>query len=210
LSLREWQALRLYATRAVHDGFVGGNVMTRTLARFDGQLRFEPLALSKVSPLRTSDGQDSGLTVEAVPAPGKLPIHLERDRTPSAEDNVGLLVREPATGKTLAYFPGVAALTDTVARAVRSADCVFFDGTFWSSDELIAQGLADKRAEDMAHWPLAGERGSLAFLARLTAARRVLIHINNTNPMLIEDSEQARTVRELGLEIAHDGMEITL
>jgi pyrroloquinoline quinone biosynthesis protein B len=85
---------------------------------------------------------------------------------------------------------------------------VLFDGTFFSSDELIALGLGDKRAEQMAHWPLGGDAGSLALLARYSRVRRILIHINNTNPMLRDDSVEAVAVRAAGIEIAYDGMEI--
>ena len=209
-SLREWQPLRLYATRAVHEGLVRGNAITRTLQRFDGQLRFQPLALEEQAPLLAADGSASGISVEAIPSPGKLPIHLEGLREPSAEDNVGLLIREATTDKTLAYFPGVAAPTPEVESALQAADCCFFDGTFWTSDELVALGLAEKRAEEMAHWPVGGPRGSLAWLATLSHVRRVLIHINNTNPVLIEDSPEAEGARAAGVEIAHDGMEVTL
>src|SRR5207248_600657 len=110
----------------------------------------------------------------------KLPIHLEHTREQATQDNVGLLVREPARATTLAYFPGVADAAPGVRDALEIADCVFFDGTFWSDDELGALGLGDKRARDMAHWPLGDANGSLAWLAKLPAGRRVLIHINNT------------------------------
>jgi pyrroloquinoline quinone biosynthesis protein B len=209
-SLREWQPLRLYATRAVHDGLIQENAITRTLQRFDGQLRFQPLDLERRTPLLNADGTASGLSVEAVPSPGKLPIHLEGLRESSAEDNVGLLIREEATAKTLGYFPGVATRTPGVERALLAADCCFFDGTFWSSDELVTLGLAEKRAEDMAHWPVGGPRGSLAWLTTLSHARRVLIHINNTNPLLIEDSPERREARIAGVEVAYDGLEVTL
>lgn len=210
LSLREWQALRLFATSPVHDGLVEGNVVMRTLERFDGQLRWEPLALDRSVTLLTPDGREAGLTLQPIAAPGKLPLHLERDTEPSDEDNIGLLIRESATGATLAYLPGVAHATAAVERAIRGADLVFFDGTFWSDDELIKLELADKRAEEMAHWPLGGGKGSLAWLSEFTDARRVLIHINNTNPILIDGSAEAKKVRAAGVEIAHDGLEITL
>lgn len=210
LCMREWQVLTLYATRATHDGFTEGNVLSRTLARFDGQLRWSPLALRQARPLLKPDGSESGLTVTAVPTPGKLPLHLEQLREPSEEDNVGVLIHELATGKTLAYFPGVAGPTPELKQALRAAHCCFFDGTFWTDDELISLGLANKRAEEMAHWPLSGADGSLAWLQQLPETRRVLIHINNSNPILIEDSPEAREVRAAGIEIAHDGMELVL
>ncbi|HKU43056.1 MAG TPA: MBL fold metallo-hydrolase, partial [Polyangiales bacterium] len=109
LSLRESYPLGLYATASVERGFREGNVLFKTLQRFPGQLRFERLKLHESRALLRADGSPSGLWIEAVPVPGKLPIHLEGSGQPSPEDNVGLLIREPASDRTLGYFPAVAA-----------------------------------------------------------------------------------------------------
>ncbi|HEV3030210.1 MAG TPA: pyrroloquinoline quinone biosynthesis protein B, partial [Polyangia bacterium] len=101
-------------------------------------------------------------------------------------------------------------------RAVAGADVVFFDGTFWTSDELPAAGLGTRRAEDMSHWPVFGSggslepNGSLSFLSRLPARRRIFIHVNNTNPMLREDGPERAEVARHGVEVAFDGMELEL
>lgn len=215
LCLRESYPLRLYATDSVREGWTEHNRLHTTLQRFDGQVTWCRLSPGETVPLLADDGQPSGLELEAVAVPGKLPIHLERQRAQSDGDNIGLLVHEPARGRTLAYFPAVAGPSAALAAALPRADCVFFDGTFWSSDELGAQGLGEKKAEDMAHWPLGGPQGSLEFLAGLRRAdavvpRRVLIHINNSNPILRTDSPQTREVRAAGIDIAEDGMEIVL
>jgi pyrroloquinoline quinone biosynthesis protein B len=214
LSLRESHPLVIYATERVRQGFTEGNVLYRTLQRFPEQVTWRALKLGREEALAGADGRLSGLVVEAVAAPGKPPIHLELGRAerpaPDPEDNIGLRIRETATGRRLAYFPAAGALTSTVREALGDADCVFFDGTFWSSDELPAQGLGAKRAEDMAHLPIGGRGGSLAALAGLTAARRVYIHINNTNPVLREDAAERRDIAAAGWEIAWDGMEVTL
>ena len=209
LSLRESHPLTLYATAGVERGFREHNVLFRTLQRFAGQLSTRALRLGEREALLTHDGQASGLSIEAVPVPGKLPIHLEGRSEPSAEDNIGLLIHEQAKRRTLAYFPAVAANCPPLAAAVEQAECVFFDGTFWSSDELPQRGLGDKRAEDMAHWPVGGERGSLGFLRELRG-RRILIHVNNTNPMLREDGDEAAQLAAAGVELAYDGMQVTL
>jgi pyrroloquinoline quinone biosynthesis protein B len=209
LCLRESHPLRVYATAAVREGWTEGNLLHRTLQRFDTQVTWCPLSLGVRRPLLRLDGQPSGLDIQAVAAAGKLPIHLEGRRAPSPEDNVGLLVHEPGRGKLLAYFPAVAALAPALERAIAGADCLFLDGTFWSSDELGVQGLGEKRAEDMAHWPVGGDEGSLGFLSRF-GGRRVYIHINNTNPMLREDSPEAARVRAASIAIAYDGMEVVL
>jgi len=204
LSLRESHPLVGYATESVHAGFAAGNVLYRTLERFAGQLTWRTLAAGREQPLG-----DSTLTVTAVPAPGNLPLHLKGLRPASPEDNVGFVVRDTRSGRRLAYFSGVAGPSPELTQAVADADLVFFDGTFWSSDELIAAGLGTRRAEDMSHWPIGGAEGSLAFLSRLRG-RRVLIHINNTNPILREGSAERRAVEAAGVEVAFDGMDLSI
>jgi len=210
LSLRESHPLRLLTTASIERGFREDNVLFRTLQRFDGQLQFQPLQLGKAEPLLCADGKPSGLTLEAVPVPGKLPIHLEGRATPSAEDSIGLLIREPARARTFGYFPGVARGSAEIEAALAQTECLMFDGTFWSEDELVAQGLSSKRAGDMAHWPISGAGGSAQFLSGLRAKRRILIHINNTNPILRDSGREAAQLKAAGIEVAYDGMELAL
>jgi len=146
--------------------------------------------------------------VTAISAPGKLPVHLEGRRVPSPEDSVGFLIRAES-GPRLGYFSGIAGLSPEVEAAIAQAAVVFFDGTFWSSDELGAAGLGTKRAEEMAHWPIGGPQGSLPFVSRI-AGRAFYIHVNNTNPILIEDSPERRAVNDAGVQVAHDGLELDL
>ncbi|MEI9938780.1 MAG: pyrroloquinoline quinone biosynthesis protein PqqB [Pseudomonadota bacterium] len=210
LSLRESQPLALYSTERVHTGFSEGNVLYRTLQRFEGQVRLHPLELDAAEqPLRLLNGSASGLSMRAFAAPGKAALHLDQSN-PDPADNIGVLIRDEHTGKRLAYIPAAGASSAELVGAASSADAVFFDGTFWSSDELIALGASTRRAEDMAHWPIGGPEGSLRFLRSLPAARRILIHINNTNPMLREDSAERALVHAAGVEVAFDGMELEL
>jgi pyrroloquinoline quinone biosynthesis protein B len=210
LSLRESHPLVIYATARVRRGFTEGNVLYRTLERFPGQVTWRPLELGRPMALAGADGVDSDLMVEAIHVPGKLPVHLEGLAAPDPEDNVGLHLRAGGPGQCLAYFPAAGGLSSAARRALEEADCVFFDGTFWASDELPAGGLGPRRAEDMAHWPVGGSGGSLAALGRVRASRRIYIHLNNTNPMLREDSDERRQVEAAGWEVAQDGLEITL
>ena len=215
LSLRESHPLTVYATERVRAGFTEGNVLYRTLERFPGQVTWRPLKLGREEELAGTRGP-SGLAVEAVAVPGKLPLHLEGleppdpPQRPHLEDSVGFRIRETASGRVLAYLSGVGGITPAVHQALEGADCVFFDGTFWSEDELPAQGLLDKRAGAMAHLPIGGAGGSLAALAGVAAARRIYIHVNNSNPVLRDDSPERARVRAAGWEVAADGMEITL
>ena len=208
LSLRESHPLVVYATRSVRDGFTEGNALYRTLERFPGQVTWRILELGREQPLAGASGDAGPLSIEAVPVPGKLPIHLERRAAPSPEDNIGLCIREAATGRRLAYFPAAGGVTPAVRRALDGADLVFFDGTFWSNDELPAQGLGAKRAGDMAHLPVGGADGTLAALRGLAAPRRIFIHVNNSNPVLREDSPERKEVAAAGWEIARDAMEV--
>ena len=210
LSIRESHPLVVYATDRVRRGFTEGNVLYRTLERFREQVTWRSLKLGREAPLAGVDGRESGLLIEAVAVPGKLPIHLEPLGAGAPEDNIGLRIREASTGRRLAYFPAAGGLTPDVRKALTGTDCVFFDGTFWSSDELPALGLGTKRAEDMAHLPVGGEAGSLAALRDLPAPRRIYIHINNTNPLLRDDSKERAAAEAAGWEIASDGMEVTL
>jgi pyrroloquinoline quinone biosynthesis protein B len=152
---------------------------------------------------------DSGLMITAIATPGKLPLHLETICAPSPEDNIGVVIHDPRTGGRLAYFSGVAGPAPAIARALADADVLFFDGTFWSSDELIAAGLGTRRAEEMAHWPVGGPEGSAGFLRR-QRGRKILIHVNNTNPILRETSAERRTLDAAGIEVAVDGLELSL
>ena len=207
LSLRESHPLVVYATEAVRTGFTDGNVLYGTLARFPGQVEWRRLDRGREQVL---GDPASGLRVTAIAAPGKLPLHLEASRTPSPDDGVGFVIRDERTGGRLAYFSGVAGPSLEIERAAAGAGALFFDGTFWSSDELIAAGLGTRRAEEMAHWPVGGPSGSLSFLSRLDARRRILIHVNNTNPILRDDGSERRAVSAAGGEVAEDGMELTL
>jgi pyrroloquinoline quinone biosynthesis protein B len=209
-SLRESHPLVVYSTDAVRRGLVEGNVLYRTLERFEGQVTWRRLECGREIDLAADGGHSSGLSVFVAAAPGKQPIHLEGLVPPTSEANVGLRIREQRTGRTLAYASSIGAVDAAVLGLVEGADCVFFDGTFWSERELIELGLGSKQARDMAHLPIGGEGGSLARLAGLRASRRVFIHVNNTNPVLREDSAEAAAVRAAGWQVAEDGMEIEL
>ncbi len=202
-SLRESWPLALYATAAVRRALEERNAIFRTLRRFEGQVTWHDL------PLEREVEVEPGLTITARPSRGKLPVHLEGLSAPSPEDNISLWLRDASTGKTAAYL-GATSSALGVDQALRGVDCMFFDGTFWSSDELVGLGLSKSRAEDMAHLPIGGPEGSLTRLARAPVARKIYTHINNSNPILVHDSPEERAVRAAGWEIAYDGMEVSL
>ncbi|HLU67917.1 MAG TPA: MBL fold metallo-hydrolase, partial [Kofleriaceae bacterium] len=206
LSLRESQPLAVYGTAAVLRGFADGS-LHRTLARVPGQVSWRPLALGADQALAGPDGRPCGLSIAAFPVPGKVPLHRAGLQEPGPEDTVALRVRDRARGQTLLWAPSVAGPAPVIEPLLREAELALFDGTFWSADELERAGAGGRRAEEMGHWPLGGPAGSLALLARVPA-RSVLVHINNTNPILVEDSPERAAVAACGVEVAEDGMEV--
>ena len=143
------------------------------------------------------------MAVASKPAP--FSPHREQ---PQPGDNVALVLRD-AGGRSAVYAPGLGSMEADVWTEMRSADCVLVDGTFWSEEEMIGMGLSAKRARDMGHLPQSGAGGMLEWLQKLPAGtRKILIHVNNTNPILDEDSAERATLTRLGIEVAHDGMEI--
>jgi pyrroloquinoline quinone biosynthesis protein B len=202
LSLRESHPLRIFATSAVRRGLLDGNVLFRTLDRFPGQSTWTDLPLGEEVPVVP------GLALTAVPTPGKVPVHLEGLTAPSPEDSVALVVRSQS--RVLVFAPSVASPTPALSRVLLEADAVFFDGTFWAEDEMERAGTGHHGARTMAHWPVGGSGGSLEMLATLPARHRFLIHVNNTNRILRDSSAERAAVRAAGVEVAEDGMELTL
>jgi pyrroloquinoline quinone biosynthesis protein B len=129
----------------------------------------------------------------------------DREREPWV---IGYRITDRTTGGVVLYAPGIETWSPTLERHLEGADCLFLDGTFWHGDELRALGVSELDALDMGHIPIAGADGSANRLARLPARRKVYIHINNTNPMLIENSPERRMVTDLGIEVGFDGMEM--
>ncbi len=201
LALRESTPLALFATRAVYDGLWKENVFFRTLERFDGHVRFTPLEFGRETSVLP------GVSMRAFPLVGKVPKHLEGRKPPSPEDNVGLVIRDETTGVHVVYA-AAAASVEGLAPMLEGARALLFDGTFWSSDELVRLGLGTARAEDMAHLPIGGEAGSLALVPQREGLRRIFTHINNTNPILDAQSSERAAVERAGWEVATDGLEV--
>jgi pyrroloquinoline quinone biosynthesis protein B len=145
--------------------------------------------------------------VSSFAVPAGPPRFAEGDRP---GHTVGLLVREESTGRVCAFAPGCGGLDSTLLELLGRAELILFDGTFWTDDELISLGIGERTAREMDHLPVSGPDGSLERLAALPGRQRVYTHINNTNPMLIEDSPQRRQVERRGVVVAEDGMRFTL
>jgi pyrroloquinoline quinone biosynthesis protein B len=201
LTLRERQAFALFAT-------------AQTLATLNANPIFGVLAADVVSRNVVAPEKPftlpGGLSAELFAVPGKVPLYLEAGDAPAAvEDGGNVGVELNYESRRLAYVPGAAAMTLSLQQRLGNADVVLFDATLFTDDEMIAAGVGEKTGRRMGHMPLTGEGGSLAALAKLRG-RRILTHINNTNPILIEGSAERRKVEALGFEVAEDGMEIAL
>ena len=161
-----------------------------------------------LEPERSRPLEGSSLTVEPFATGGDAPRYL--DGSGAELQASGFRFTDGETGGVLTYVPGLARLDDAVLDRLAASDLVLVDGTFWRDDELARHGISNRSARDMGHVPLSGPDGSLQALARLQRPRRVLVHINNTNPILLEDSVERAAVQRAGVEIAHDGLELAL
>jgi pyrroloquinoline quinone biosynthesis protein B len=171
------------------------------------------LPLDRPFPLAGAAGE-SGLTVEAFAVPGKVPLYQEGqnfDPTPSESgDTIGLAVTETATGKCFHFVPGCAVVNGRLRERLANSALVFFDGTLWQDDEMIRMGIGAKTGRRMGHISMSGVEGAIAAFAGLGVGRRVFMHINNSNPVLLADSPERREAEAAGWEIAYDGMEVRL
>ncbi|HUL13939.1 MAG TPA: pyrroloquinoline quinone biosynthesis protein PqqB [Methylococcaceae bacterium] len=140
----------------------------------------------------------------------KAPPYSPHRHDPHPGDNIGVIVEQISTGKKLYYAPGLGEIEPHVYRAMQDADCVLVDGTFWQHDEMARAGICEKLALEMGHLPQSGEGGMIETLNAAGKPRKILIHINNTNPILDEDSPERKTLEQAGIEVAFDGMEINL
>ena len=202
LTLRERQSFTLYATDKIH-AVLDANPIFEVLNR-DLVTRF---AVALETPV-TLDGP---LTVELFAVPGKTPLYLESDDAPPIVVDGTTVGAALSDGRATALFiPGCAAMTSDLAARIRTAHAVFFDSTLFRDDEMIQQGAGSKTGRRMGHMSLSGPDGTLAAFAGLEGPRRFLIHINNTNPVLIHDSPERAEVERAGWTVAHDAMEVVL
>jgi pyrroloquinoline quinone biosynthesis protein B len=209
LMLRERDTpLPLYTTDAVWQDLRTGFPIGPILSHYCGvehrgiALDGAPLALAMLP----------GIQIEALPLSSKAPPYSPHREAPERGDNIGLVMTNQRSGKRVFYAPGLGALEAHVLDAMRTADLLLVDGTLWTGDEMIRLGLSKKSAADMGHLPQTGPGGMIEVLDSITQpnVRKVLIHINNTNPILVEDGPERRVLAEHGIEIARDGMAFEL
>ncbi len=199
--------LPLWCTDPVADDLSQGNPVLRVLAHFCGVDRH---AIRLDGAAFTIPGV-AALSLRALPLTSKAAPYSPHRDNPVAGDNIGLEITDRAKGTRLFYAPGLGEITPPVFEAMQGADGVMVDGTFWVDDEMIAMGLSQKTARAIGHLPQSGAGGMREWLARLApSTRKMLIHINNTNPILDDDSAERALLAREGIEVCEDRMEIVL
>ena len=199
--------LPLWCTDAACADLTGGNPILGVLKHYCGVERH---ALTPDGVAFTIDTVP-GIVWRALAVPGKPAPYSPRRESPVSGDNVALVIRDAVTQRTAVYAPGLGSMQEAVWQAMQAAACVLVDGTFWSDDEMIALGVSRKRAREIGHLPQSGSEGMLEWLQQLApATRRILIHVNNTNPILDEDSPERAELTRRGIEVAWDGLEVEL
>lgn len=209
LTLRERQAFTIYATARIQD-VLDANPIFEVLARDVVQRRRVTIGTS--FQLTFPDGKPSGLSLELIAVPGKVPLYLEQTAASppivESEDTVGAMVSDGQ--RRLFFIPGCASMTGALAQRLQGADVVLFDGTLWTDDEMLRAGIGSKTGLRMGHMSISGANGTIAAFQRIDVRRKVLLHINNSNPILLDDSPERAAVEAAGWEVAYDGMEIRL
>lgn len=208
LHMRERQPFTLCATQRVLS-VLDDNPIFGVLS--PDCVLYQQVPLGQRFTLDHLDGSPSGLEVELFDVPGKVALYLEAGRETDLAgqpgDTVGVEIR--ADGRRLIYIPGCARMTDALRQRLSGASVVLFDGTLWRDDEMVTAGLGPKTGQRMGHMSVSGADGTVAAFRDIPVKRRILIHINNSNPILLDDSAERIAVEKEGWEVAYDGMEVS-
>jgi pyrroloquinoline quinone biosynthesis protein B len=211
LSMREGSPFTLYAHERVL-AILKSNSIFNVLN--EKNVKRQPIAVEKPFEPALPDGSASGIEILPFEVPGKGAWYLEGKAHPAGGDGVGdtlgLRILDKASGKYLYFLAACAKVTDDLKSRLEGEALVFFDGTVWRDDELIAAGLGNKTGQGMGHISMSGEHGAIASLKGLDIGRKVFLHINNSNPALLHGSDERKTAEQAGWHIPADGMEITL
>ncbi len=199
LSLRDNEPIELRCTRRVFEWVFAANPIFAGLIQ-PSRFRWEPMENRQSASIE-------GLSIEAVFVEGKMPTYVKTSADGIEGSTVAYIVRH--SGASMMCIPAIKKISDRIIDIASRCDCIFFDGSFWSDDEMARRGVGTRTSLAMGHVPIDGPEGSLAQLSHLRA-RKVYTHVNNTNPILDEDSPERRAIEEAGWEVAEDGMDFTL
>lgn len=197
--------LTVYCTDTVRQALTEDWPLLRVLKSYCGVnwLAMEPGSIFNL-------GDKSDLAVEAFQLPSKPPKYGRSEAVAAGDWVVGLTFRDRISGGIVTYAPALAELSPSLLERLDASDCILVDGTCWQDDELVALGTSTRTARAMGHLPLSGDNGSLVRLAQLSSTRKILVHINNTNPILQTDSVARQAVEAAGIEVGYDGLTIEL
>ncbi|MEB6622952.1 pyrroloquinoline quinone biosynthesis protein PqqB [Acinetobacter pittii] len=206
LTLREGCPINVWCTEMVHQDLTSGFPVFNMLKHWNGGLQYHEINPKQAFKI---DGFEN---LEFLPLIIKsaAPPYSPHRNDPHDGDNIALIIKDYKTQKQLFYAPGLGKIDDQIMQIMQSSDCVMIDGTLWTDDEMQQTGVGTKTGREMGHLYISGEGGSLSYLNKLSTPKKVLIHINNTNPILNENSSQFAELKANGVEVAYDGMQIEL
>lgn len=206
LTLREGCPMNVWCTEMVHQDLTSGFPVFNMLKHWNGGLQYHEINPKQAFKI---DGFEN---LEFLPLIIKsaAPPYSPHRNDPHDGDNIALIIKDHKTQKQLFYAPGLGKIDDQIMQIMQSSDCVMIDGTLWTDDEMQQTGVGTKTGREMGHLYISGEGGSLSYLNQLRTPKKVLIHINNTNPILNENSSQFAELKANGVEVAYDGMQIEL
>ncbi|KHF76466.1 Coenzyme PQQ synthesis protein B [Acinetobacter sp. neg1] len=206
LTLREGCPIKVWCTDMVYQDLTTGFPVFNMLKHWNGGLQYQqidPKQAFKIAGFE--DLEFMPLIIQSA-----APPYSPHRHDPHEGDNIALIIRDHKTQKQLFYAPGLGKIDEQIMQIMRDSDCVMIDGTLWTDDEMQNTGVGSKTGREMGHLYISGEGGSLSYLNQLSRPKKVLIHINNTNPILDENSAQCVELKAHGVEVAFDGMQIEL
>lgn len=206
LTLREGCPIKVWCTDMVYQDLTTGFPVFNMLKHWNGGLQYQqidPKQAFKIAGFE--DLEFMPLIIQSA-----APPYSPHRHDPHEGDNIALIIRDHKTQKQLFYAPGLGKIDEQIMQIMRDSDCVMIDGTLWTDDEMQHTGVGSKTGREMGHLYISGEGGSLSYLNQLSRPKKVLIHINNTNPILDENSAQCVELKAHGVEVAFDGMQIEL
>ncbi len=206
LMLREGCPHQVYCTDSVYEDLTTGFPVFRMLSAWNGGIVRHKIENDR----RFAVPQVAGLNFLPIFLSSKAPPYSPHRDNPQPGDNIGLVIEDIQTKRYAFYAPGLGSVEEHLLPIMQEADCLLVDGTFWQEDEMSVAGVGSKPASAMGHLPQSGPNGMIATLDSFRKPRKILIHINNTNPILDEDSSERRLLKEHQIEVAYDGMEIFL
>ncbi len=212
LTLRERQNLSVYAHKRVHSVLKDNSIFNVLNPDFVDR---REMVMNKKFELENKDNIGLGIEVEAFEVPGKIALWLEDESKgenfgTQEGDTIGLKISSISDNKSFFYIPACAEVTEELAKRINGSELILFDGTLWKNDEMSSSKVGEKTGQRMGHMNNSGEDGSMKALKDLNIKKKIYIHINTTNPILLPNSNERKIVEENGWEVSYDGMEISL